>query len=84
MKCCFGQELPKMNQKKDCPEVEVETIAEWFVLEDMYQFENIGVSHSVGDVRFLTCADCEMGPVGWNEMSSQKCYLALSRVRQQS
>jgi len=76
------QNLPKMNQKKNCPEVEVDLISEWFVIDDMFQFENIGVSHSVQNSRYLTCADCEMGPVGWNDLTSQKCYIALSRVKQ--
>lgn len=47
----------------------------------MYTFENIGVSHTVGNVKYLACADCERGPVGWHDLSTKKSYIALCRVK---
>jgi len=74
--------LPKMSQKKDQADLEFDTLSEWFAVEDIMTFENIGVSNAVDQTKYLTCADCEMGPVGWTDLSNKKCYVALSRVRQ--
>lgn len=30
-------------------------------------FENIGFSKSLGSIKFLTCADCDCGPLGWHD-----------------
>jgi len=73
--------LPKMSQKKDRADLECDTVVEWFVLEDIMQFENIGVTNTVEEKKYLICADCEMGPVGWTDLSTKKCFIALSRVR---
>jgi hypothetical protein len=76
------RDLPKMAQKKNAPEVEVDSIKEWFLVEDMFTFDNVGVSHVVNDMKYLTCADCEFGPIGWMDVNNKKSYVALSRVRQ--
>ncbi len=47
----------------------------------MFDFENIGFSRSVGDVQFLVCADCEVGPVGYYDKATKKCFLALARIK---
>ncbi|OXA61795.1 Guanine nucleotide exchange factor MSS4 [Folsomia candida] len=75
--------LPKMKQKKALSEgLEVEPLSRWFMVSDVMMFDNIGVSNAVGDIKYLTCADCEMGPVGWTDLSNKKCYIALARVRE--
>ncbi|ODM91110.1 Guanine nucleotide exchange factor MSS4 [Orchesella cincta] len=76
------RQLPKMSQKKNSPEVETDTIQEWFLVDNMFTFENVGVSYVVDNMKFLTCADCESGPIGWMDITSQKSYVALPRVRQ--
>lgn len=30
-------------------------------------FENVGFSKSLGSIKFLTCADCDCGPLGWHD-----------------
>lgn len=35
----------------------------WSV-KDIFAFDNIGFTHSVQGVKYLTCADCEFGPIG--------------------
>lgn len=47
----------------------------------MFTFENIGFSHTVDNYKYLICADCEMGPVGYHNISTKKCYVALERVK---
>ena len=50
-------------------------------MADMFDFENIGFSHTVGDTKYLVCADCEQGPVGWHDNNTRKSYVALARVK---
>ena len=38
----------------------------------MFTFENIGFSNTVGDFKYLICADCDMGPIG--KFSSIRAY----------
>lgn len=70
-----------MAQKKNAPEVETDTIHEWFLVDDMFTFDNVGVSHLVDNKKYLTCADCEYGPIGWMDITNQRSYVALPRVR---
>ena len=46
------------------------------------QFENIGFTKTVNrSVRYLACADCEMGPIGWHDVSiPNEFYVTASRV----
>jgi guanine nucleotide exchange factor len=30
-------------------------------------FENIGFSRNVGTIKYLVCADCDCGPLGWHD-----------------
>ncbi|XP_033324633.1 RAB interacting factor STRAT [Megalopta genalis] len=58
-----------------------ELITDHWLVEDMYTFENIGVSYTVDNVKYLACADCDMGPVGWHDLATKKSYISLSRVK---
>lgn len=54
----------------------------WFV-NDLYTFENVGFTHNVKELRYLTCADCDLGPIGFhdvNEGPPKVYYVALSRT----
>lgn len=47
----------------------------WHV-SDMMHFDNVGFSKTVGDTKFLSCADCDVGPIGYHNISRQpKEYL---------
>lgn len=50
----------------------------------MFTFENIGFSHTIDDTKFLICADCEMGPVGYHSISTKKCFVALTRIKHET
>lgn len=69
------------KQSRNIEDLESETFHEFWMVEDMFTFENIGFSNSVGDLKYLICADCEMGPVGYHVISSKKNYVALERVK---
>ncbi|XP_025990985.1 guanine nucleotide exchange factor MSS4 homolog [Solenopsis invicta] len=73
--------LPYIHSKAEDKANQSETISDYWLIEDMYTFENIGVSHTVGNVKYLACADCERGPVGWHDLSTKKSYIALCRVK---
>lgn len=75
--------LPLMHQKKSQPidDLESEVFLEFWEIDDMFKFENIGFSNTVGNYKYLICADCEMGPVGYHEIQSKKCFIALKRVK---
>lgn len=73
--------LPEILCKKGSEGNNREQISDYWMVEDINSFENIGVSHTVEKVKYLACADCERGPVGWHDISGNKSYIALSRVK---
>jgi len=79
--------LPAMRQKRSFATnggtegPEGDHLDKFWMVEDMYHFENVGFSKAVNNVKYLICADCEMGPIGFHDPSSPKeFYVALSRV----
>ncbi|KAH8263024.1 hypothetical protein KR044_003278 [Drosophila immigrans] len=75
-------DVPLMVQKQDsaADALNTETLRHFWQIDDMMTFENIGFSHTVDGRKFLVCADCERGPVGYHELATKRCYLALQRV----
>lgn len=74
--------MPLIKQSKIDPssEPEAETLSQFWVVNDMYTFENVGFSHTVGNNKYLTCADCEAGPIGFHDIPSKISYVSFSRV----
>ena len=61
---------------------EGESLKDYWMVEDMYTFDNVGFTNSVGTVKYLICADCEIGPIGWHDTNNKKrFYIALDRVK---
>jgi hypothetical protein len=56
----------------------------FFKLTSQMDFENIGVRRPIAGepFRYLTCADCDMGPVGitYDEDKNKVFYIAHDRV----
>lgn len=74
--------LPLMrqdNNRKD-GEFQDEIVKEYWHVESMYTFENIGFTHTVKTLKYLSCADCDAGPVGYHDMTTKHSYVALCRV----
>ncbi|XP_072804975.1 guanine nucleotide exchange factor MSS4 isoform X2 [Vicugna pacos] len=60
---------------------EGDLLQEHWLVDDMFIFENVGFTKDVGNVKFLVCADCEIGPIGWHCLDDKKSfYVALERV----
>jgi len=77
--------LPSMRSKKDLGSVGEnfplsEPLLYFWRVDDIFTFENCGFSNTVGNCKYLICADCEMGPVGFQDLTSKLCYVALERV----
>ncbi len=85
--CVFSRQLflPSMRKKSGLStaegSVDGDTLtAHWFV-DDMYTFENVGFTKDVGRIKYLICADCEIGPIGWHCLDDKKSfYVAVERV----
>jgi hypothetical protein len=59
-----------------------EKLTDFWLVSDMYHFENVGFSKHVGKVRYLVCADCEIGPIGWHDTNDRtKYFVAAQRVK---
>ncbi|XP_026272031.1 guanine nucleotide exchange factor MSS4 homolog [Frankliniella occidentalis] len=73
--------LPAMTKQKNQIIDEKHELREFWKVKDMFQFENVGFSNTVDGVKYLTCADCEMGPIGWHDLVTKENFIAVSRVR---
>ncbi|KAH8237928.1 hypothetical protein KR032_008066 [Drosophila birchii] len=75
-------EVPLMMQKQErtADSLNTEPLQDFWLVKDMMTFENIGFSNTVDGRKFLVCADCERGPVGYHDLATRYCYLALKRV----
>lgn len=76
------QKLPHITYKKS-EIVPIDVLRDFWFVEKVMNFENIGVSHKVDNIKYLACADCDRGPVGWQDMTTLNSYIALARVKHQ-
>uniref|UniRef100_A0A4W5KXR0 Guanine nucleotide exchange factor MSS4 n=1 Tax=Hucho hucho TaxID=62062 RepID=A0A4W5KXR0_9TELE len=77
--------LPSMRKKTTITQsegsVDGDTLTTHWLVDDMYTFENVGFTKDVGRIKYLICADCEIGPIGWHCLDDKKSfYVALERV----
>ncbi|ORZ21164.1 Mss4-like protein [Absidia repens] len=66
-----------IDQDKDKDEIQ------FWCLADMMDFDNVGFSKTIGTVKYLSCADCDLGPIGYHDTASApKEYLvSIQRAR---
>lgn len=69
----------QQDTRKDA-EVQNEKVNEFYHVENMYTFENIGFTHTVDNYKYLSCADCDAGPVGYYDLNTKQSFVALSRI----
>ncbi|GMT24427.1 hypothetical protein PFISCL1PPCAC_15724 [Pristionchus fissidentatus] len=74
------REMPMARQKKGGDLTETEKLQGWWTVADMFTFENVGFTNSVDGIRYLTCADCDFGPIG-RVTESNLHIVAPSRVK---
>ena len=73
--------LPIVSQKKGNEE-EKEKLNNYLRVDDIYTFENMGFSNTVDGMKYLVCADCEFGPIGYMNIADKRSFLSLDRVVQ--
>ncbi|KAK0047912.1 guanine nucleotide exchange factor MSS4 [Biomphalaria pfeifferi] len=74
--------LPNMYQKNECTPIEGVTLVDFWHVSDMLTFDNVGFSKTVDNIKYLMCADCEVGPIGWHSVHDKKSYyVAVDRVK---
>ncbi|TKS71496.1 guanine nucleotide exchange factor MSS4 [Larimichthys crocea] len=77
--------LPSMR-KKSGPSttegsVDGDTLTTHWFVQDMFDFDNVGFTKDVGKIKYLICADCEIGPIGWHCLDDlTSYYVAVERV----
>ncbi|KAH9395059.1 hypothetical protein TYRP_005128, partial [Tyrophagus putrescentiae] len=73
-----------VDLEKTLPKVEgahePEPISKFWSVEDMFHFENCSFSKEVEGVKYLSCCECDIGPVGYQDLESKVCYVATERV----
>ncbi|XP_029357717.1 guanine nucleotide exchange factor MSS4 [Echeneis naucrates] len=77
--------LPSMRKKTSLKttegSVDGDTLNAHWLVDDMFSFENVGFTKDVGNIKYLICADCEIGPIGWHCLDDKRSfYVALERV----
>ncbi|XP_061197454.1 guanine nucleotide exchange factor MSS4-like [Saccostrea echinata] len=74
--------MPHMKKKADGTSETGETLKKYWKVDDMFEFENLGFTNTVETIKYLICADCEIGPIGWHDINDKKAfYIALDRVK---
>lgn len=70
-----------MKKKPNAAPEDGETLCDFWLVEDMFTFENLGFTNTVNNIKYLICADCEVGPIGVHDTQQNKqFYLAVDRV----
>ncbi|KIH67150.1 LSM domain protein [Ancylostoma duodenale] len=72
--------LPLCRQQKDVA-TQKETVSGFWTVRNMYDFENVGFTNSVDGMKYLTCADCEYGPIGFLDTETKIHYIRLIILR---
>jgi len=74
-----GIDMPAMSKKSN---EQSEKISSFWAVKDMFAFENVGFCNTVDNVKYLACADCEVGPIGahFTDQTTKVYYVAPERV----
>ncbi len=78
-------DLYVMHKKQEEQGLVKETTNQFYVVDNMFDFDNVGFTKNIDDkVKLLTCADCEVGPIGWHDLKTKRSYVALGRIKHQT
>ena len=85
---CFAENDTHMWQQVQLPKAESsagaddsEEVSYFWLVDDIFTFENISFSQTVSNRKFLACADCEYGPIGFHDIETKLSYLSVDRVK---
>lgn len=71
--------MPDSHQKEATNESS-DLVNKYWCVDNMYAFENVGFSKTVDGVKYLICADCEIGPIGWHDLNTKLSYVSLCKT----
>ena len=72
--------MPSMHKKHEGTNTVEESGAFWLLRSPM-EFENVGFTRAVDGIKYLCCADCEVGPIGLNVIEkADELLVAADRV----
>ena len=40
-------------------------------VDDMFLFDNLGFTNTVDTTKYLACADCDVGPLGYHDLNTK-------------
>lgn len=74
--------VKKQGDKGDSNNIEGEKLQEFWSVNNMFTFENVGFCNTLNNVKYLACADCEVGPIGAHLPNTQEFYVSLQRTKE--
>jgi hypothetical protein len=77
----MSQKKQSTNEPTTADAVAVDNLTQFWRAADQFTFENAGFTFSVDGVRYITCADCECGPIGYVDKQTKDHFVALQRVK---
>ena len=73
-------DIPLITNKVGCENNE--KLNKFWLVDNMMKFENIGLTNTVNNRKYLICADCEIGPLGFQNLdNTNKLFLAIERIK---
>ncbi|KAI1285442.1 Guanine nucleotide exchange factor MSS4 -like protein [Halotydeus destructor] len=75
------KEIPTTTIVKDDAKPVKEKLSKFYCVDDIFTFENMGFSNDVDGTKYLVCAECETGPLGFHDLDTKKSYVSLDRVK---
>lgn len=73
------EELPFMEVDANDPK-KTETLTSFWEVDDIFTFENMGFSLNVDDKKYLACPECELGPLGFQDLNTKKSFLRRTEL----
>jgi len=73
----LNETIPLVSGAKESGEREE---SDWWQVNDIWDFANVGFSHSVSGKKYLTCAACEQGVLGVHMAPGGRILVAATRV----
>ena len=79
----ISEEMPSIFKNKDLELTKEDNSNRWFWLAtDIFTFENIGLTNAADKKKYLICADCELGPLGFQLLDKPNEFLlSADRVK---
>ncbi|CAD5225571.1 unnamed protein product [Bursaphelenchus xylophilus] len=68
----YTVDVPLESQKKANPKTEKEPLSQWWSVQDVFHFENVGVTRSHEGIQYLCCSECEFRSIGSRIKSKNK------------